>query len=365
MKVKVKDVYNFLDKIAPFSTSMDFDNCGLLVGHMDETLDKVLLSLDITSEVIREAKEIGANLIISHHPIIFKPVKRIKFGSVLDFLITSRINAICAHTNLDMAENCGVNCCLAKELGLENLKPLSVYKEIFFDKISVFVPKGYEDKVIDAMCKCRKAGKIGNYSNCSFLSEGEGRFCPESSAKPFLGEADKIEKVDEIKVEVVCPRENTSDVLNQMKEVHPYETPAYEIFENKALKKEISCGFLGELKEAMECRDFANLVKNNLKCKGIRYTETGKKLKKIAVCSGAGGDYLSFAIKKGADAFVTGEIKHSLIIDANENNLCVVDASHFRTEDVVFSTLKEQLKKEFPALEFFKSKTFTDAMEYL
>ncbi len=366
MNVRVRDIYNFLDGIAPFNTAMDFDNCGLLVGNMGEKIDKVLLSLDVTEDVIDEAKRIGVNLIISHHPVIFTPIKRLSFDSITGMLIKNNINTICAHTNLDMASKYGVNACLANAIGLKDTEPLHVEKVKSYKKISVFVPKGGEDKVIDAMCE-NGAGKLGNYSKCSFITQGEGRFKPEEGANPYIGEIGVCEKVPELKAELICPEDKVSSVIKAMINAHPYSMPAYDIFneEDSVCEEWFSCGLVGNLENDMTSEEFAMLVKRSLNCTGLRYTKVNRKIKRVAVCSGAGGDYLKFASEKEADAFVTGEIKHHEILNANKLGLLVVDAGHFRTEDIVFTTLKNLLETEFSTIKFYKSKEFTDKIKYL
>ena len=251
----IKDIYDFIDKIAPFETAFSYDNCGLLVGSYESTVNKVLLSLDITKDVVKEAQKIGANLIISHHPIIFKPSKNINFESTLHLLCKFGINAICAHTNLDIAKN-GVNYYLAKALNLQNLEVLT-----------------------------------------------------------------------------------------------------YE--ENKPL------GLVGIIEEHMECEKFAEYVKSCLGCEGVRYTETDRKIKKIAVCSGSGGNLVKDAVQKNADALVTGEIKHDKILQANEFNLSIVDAGHFKTENVIIKPLIKELRNHFENIKFFESRVFTDNIKYI
>ncbi len=253
--IYVRDIYNFLNDIAPFDASLSFDNCGLLAGNYKNSVSKVLLALDITTDVVKEAQAIGAELIISHHPIIFKPLKNISFNSAVHLLCKFEINAICAHTNLDVAKE-GVNYCLAKKLKINSLEPL-----------------------------------------------------------------------------------------------------CYE--ENQPL------GLIGTLNESMSCTEFAQHVKNCLNCKGLRYTNIYKTIKKVAVCSGSGGDFVKEAYFKGADAFVTGEIKHSQILEANELKLAVVDAGHYKTENVIISPLAEKLKEHFRDISFFESSVFTDNIDYI
>lgn len=364
MKTYVKDIYDFLDSIAPFKTAMDFDNCGLLVGNMCENVNKVLLSLDITTEVVNEAESMGVNLIISHHPVIFNPLKKLLSDCVPYILAKKGISAMCAHTNLDMADDCGVNACLARAVGLKNTQPLSVYSEDFYNKIVVFIPTGYENKVMSAMCGSG-AGKLGSYDGCGFLSGGEGRFKPGDSSKPFIGTAGEEVRTKEIKLEMIVPKNKTCAVVNAMKKAHPYELPAYDIIENKAVSKKIPCGLIGCLDMPIDCKKFAQTVKEKLGCSGLRYTQINKKVSKVALCSGAGGDYLDFAIKKGADAFITGEIKHHMILKANDCGIMLVDAGHFKTEDIVFDNLIQLLSREFQTVEFLKAKYFTDNIKYL
>ncbi len=253
--INIQDIYEFLDKIAPFNTALEFDNCGLLVGSFDKKVNKVMLTLDITKSVVEEAHNIGARLIISHHPVIFKPISKLDFSSAVHFLSKFEISAICAHTNLDAAPK-GVNFCLAEKLSLLNLEPL-----------------------------------------------------------------------------------------------------AYE--ENQPL------GLIGKLEQEMDSKEFAIYVKSKLECKGLRYTAIDKKIKKVAVCSGSGGEFVSEAVRKKANAFVTGEIKHSQILHANEEGLMIVDAGHYKTENVVILPLKTELEKQFKDIEFFVTETLTDKIEYL
>ncbi len=359
----VKDIYNYIDKIAPFNSAMDFDNCGMLVGNYSAVVNKVLLSLDITSSVIQEAKEIGANLIISHHPVIFNPIKRLDSNSMPYLLAKNDINAICAHTNLDMADG-GVNSSLANLLDLKNVEGLSIYKSRNYHKLIVFVPEEYTDKVKSAMTLAG-AGSLGDYRGCSFKSLGEGEFLPDDGAQPFLGKVGSYEKVKENRLEMICSPSKIDAVISAMLEAHPYEEPAYDIFENSAIREKICCGLIGNLQSEYLPNEFASFVKRALNCNGVRYINGKRKIKKVAVCSGAGGDYIYKAIKKGADAFVTGEIKHHEILSAMAAGVTVVDAGHFCTEDVVIEPLINLLSLEFKNINFVKSSTFKNMLEYI
>ncbi len=253
--MKVKEIFNFIDSVAPFKNSLSFDNTGLLVGNMDDDVKKVLLSLDITNEVIQEAMRINANVIISHHPVIFRSIKSINFNSPISYLCKNKINAICAHTNLDVAAE-GVNFHLSKKLQLSNLTPLT-----------------YEEN--------------------------------------------------------------------------------------------LPIGLIGTLNEQMTDKEFANHVKKSLECESLRYTNCNKKIKKVAVCSGTGGEFFEKAFLGGADALVTGEIKHSQIISANSLGIMIVDAGHFKTENVIIDPLKSMLQSKFPCTEFISTNIFTDNIHFI
>lgn len=249
--MKIKEIYDYINTLAPFDTAMDFDNCGLLVGDYNDEFTKVIVTLDVTDSVVEEAKQIGADLIISHHPIIFHPVKRISSKSTLYKLINSGIGCIAAHTNLDKAKG-GVNTCLAEAIGLTDITDTDT-----------------------------------------------------------------------------------------------------------------ECLFIGKLSKPISAKELALCVKKGLNCKGVRYTDTDKSIQTVAVASGAGGSCIYDAVRLGADALVTGEIKHHEIIDSAKNNIVIVDAGHYKTEDIVITPLINKLHDRFPNIEFVKSKYFTDNIDYI
>ncbi|MDR1628292.1 MAG: Nif3-like dinuclear metal center hexameric protein [Oscillospiraceae bacterium] len=362
--IMVKEIYKFINDIAPFNSSFDWDNTGLLIGDMGQNVSNVLVALDVTKEVISEAVDFDCNLIISHHPVIFKPVKNILNGSIPYLAVKNNLNVICAHTNLDLA-NEGVNKCLANKLNLKNIRPLCKSNRLEYNKIIVFSPPKYENDIIKAMSE-NGAGKLGNYSMCSFISDGTGRFLPESGAKPYIGEKGVLEEVKEVKIEMICPENRTKSAIKAMKAVHPYEEPAYDVFKDFSVYKEYYDGIIGDLEVPMDSIKFAEFIKEKLNCEGLRYTEIDQKIiKKVALCGGAGGNYIRDAVKSEADAFVTGEIKHSDILEANHSGVMVVDAGHFKTENLAIDNFKNILEKKFKEITFYKSEVLIDKIKYL
>lgn len=361
--VFIKDIYKFIDNIAPFDTALNFDNVGLLVGNMDDSIKKVLISLDITRDVVLEAQSFGADLIISHHPVIFNPIKNIDFNSTIHLLCKFSISALCAHTNLDLSEY-GVNKCLADALNLKNIEPLCIEKSIPYKKIIVFSPPENVDDIINSMSKAG-AGYFGNYCKCNFRADGFGSFLPLKSANPYVGSVGEYETTREIKIEMICPARNVDNVIGEMLKVHPYEEPAFDIFDDNAIKNNISMGVVGEISFPMNIDLFAKFVKERLHCNGLRYTDTVANIHRVAVCGGAGGVYVHNAHKKNADVFITGEIKHNLILDANNYGMSFIDVGHYRSEDVVIDYLLKILSRHFPKIIFQKSKVFSDRIKYL
>lgn len=249
---KIKDIIEFVEGFAPLSLAMDFDNVGLLVGDSDTEVRTAVVALDITPEVVNEAAENGAQLVISHHPVIFEPLKSIDSSSVVYRLIKNGLSALCLHTNLDLSPDFGVNTCLAEAVGVRN--------------------------------------------------------------GSFVGD---------------------------------------------------ECLYIGELESELENRGFALNVKEALNCGGLRLTMPDKRVKKVALCSGSGGDLAPLAASLGADVLLTGEIKHHQILDANAAGIAVIDVGHFKSEDVVIAPFTEKLKKKFSDITFIRSSACTDGINYL
>ena len=360
--VTIGKIYDFIDRFAPFDTQMSFDNAGLLVGGREESVERVLVALDVTRAVAEEARERGCGLIVSHHPVIFTPLRSIKPGDVVYRLISNKTAVIAAHTNYDVAAD-GVNYALASALGLENIRTMKRYLTRYGYKVAVFVPKDSADAVAEAMARAG-AGALGNYTDCAFLTEGKGQFRPREGARPAVGEIGALERVDEVRVEMICGEENLSAAVAAMKEAHPYEEPAYDIFENRGIEKICPASLCGELPEALSPRELAVWVKKALGCSHVKLHSGEKEIRTVGVCGGAGSEMLFEAIGK-TDAYLSSEVKHHEWLAAREAGFTLIDAGHFPTEDIAVEPLRRRLSEAFPEIEFVKSAVHTDPVSYV
>lgn len=345
----VNDILQAVDRIAPFRLTMDFDNTGLLVGDPQAQVNGVVLALDCTDDVVDAAVRQGANLILTHHPVIFKGIKNVRADSVVWKLIRNNISVISAHTNLDIAEG-GVNDCLAHKLALSSLRGLTVTSSEPYEKVVAFVPETHYEAVHKAMTAAG-AGTDGNYAGCAFFTHGEGTFLPLEGANPYLGAIGQYEKVKEVRIEMFCEKNKTSAVVAAMKAAHPYEVPAYDIFEDSGIVHRETLGRVGKLSQAVTAGELAQQVKEALGG-AIRYSDGGKLIRTVAVCGGAGDSELGSAIACGADALVTGEAAHHIFIEAAHRGVTLIEAGHFHTEDVVLDSVKERLSVQFPEIRF-------------
>jgi dinuclear metal center YbgI/SA1388 family protein len=351
---KINEILSFLYSIAPHSLAEEWDNVGLLVG--DGTMDttNVLISLDITTRVVNEAVLKGANLIISHHPVIFKSLNAVTKqgkGNIVFELVQNGISAICMHTNLDLCNN-GVNDALAIALELEDIKILKSNIKHEYKKIVVFAPREYSEQIRIAMINAG-AGRLSNYDSCAFESQGNGFFRPLDGANPFIGTKGIVEKIDEVKIEVLCSRDNINDVMSAMKKTHPYEMPAYDIFNNEAVNETFGLGRMGKLKKPMALDDFAVMLKKKLDCSGVMLCDSCKNVELVAVSGGSDdGSLVQTAAKLGADTLVIGELKHYSQIEALEAGINVVIAGHYETENVICPHMCKLLSVKFKEVDF-------------
>lgn len=366
MGIKCKEVINFLEKMAPASLAEDWDNVGLLVGSPGKEIGRIMTCLDVTSSVVEEAIQKKADLIVSHHPLIFKGLKRINEddpkGSIIYKLVKNDIAVYSSHTNMDMAEE-GLNFYLATLLGLSDIKGLNTYKCNDLYKLVVFVPENSIDQVRDAICGSG-AGWIGNYSDCSFAASGTGTFRPLEGTNPYIGTKGNLEKVNEYRLETIVPQINLNRVLDAMLKAHPYEEVAYDLYKLEQPSKSYSLGNTGTLGAPQTLEEFISTVKNKLGIKSVRLIGKADRIKQVAVfCGSFDESFIRDFRKSGADVLVTGDIKYHIAMDMADMGLCVIDAGHFATERIFVPWLAEKLSKEFQELDIICNTVETDPIK--
>ena len=362
---KIKDITSYLESVAPSSLQESYDNSGLLTGDLKNDVNGVLITLDCTEQVVDEAIARKSNLIIAHHPIIFSGLKQLTGKNYIERTIIKAIKndiAIYAiHTNLDHILN-GVNGKIADKLGLTGRAVLSP-KPAQLAKLTTFVPVESVDQVLDAIHEAG-GGNVGNYSNCSFKVDGEGRFKPNETANPTIGEKDELTKVAESRIEVIFPNYNKTKVVQALKQAHPYEEVAYYLTQLDNENQETGAGLIGTLDKPMDGQSFLAMLKERMSLNCIRYTQLpDKPIQKVALCGGSGSFLLPQAKASGADVFVTADFKYHDFFDA-ENEILICDIGHYESEAFTKELLYEMLNKKFTNFAVNLSEIVTNPINY-
>jgi dinuclear metal center YbgI/SA1388 family protein len=364
--MKIKDITNYLETIAPLEYQESYDNSGLLVGNANDDINSVLISLDVTEQVIDEAIEKKIDLIISHHPIIFVGLKKLNGNNYIERVIIKAIKNNIAiysiHTNLDSVLG-GVNSKICEWLGLINTKILSPVSDKLF-KLTYFVPVEYSQSTREAVFEAG-AGNIGNYYNCSYNLIGEGTFEAGENTNPFIGEKGELHTEKETRIEVVVPQHNLNKVIVALEKAHPYEEVAYDIYQIKNKNQQIGMGMIGELDTPIDEMEFLNKIKKTFSAKSIRYTKLLKKpIIKVAVCGGSGSSLLNKAIANNADIFISADFKYHQFFDA-DNKIIIADIGHFESEQVTKDLIYDLLIKKFPNFAVRKTEINSNPINYL
>jgi len=364
--LKIKDILHFVEEIAPLSYQEEYDNAGLIIGNKDQDLSGILICLDSIEEVIEEAINFKCNLIISHHPIIFKGLKKITGNNYIENVVITAIKhdiAIYAlHTNLDNIDQ-GVNKKICEKLNLKDTKIL-LPKKGNLRKLVTFIPHEHTRDVLNAI-HAAGAGIIGDYDHCSFRVGGTGSFRPNEMAKPHIGEKDKLEEVDEERMEVIFPDYKTNDVLHALRSSHPYEEVAYYLQDLENEDKEVGTGMIGEFEEGMNTEDFLHFLKENMQLPMIKYAPSKKSIiKRIALCGGSGSFLIPTAIAAGADAFITADIKYHNYFDGN-GKILIADIGHYESEVFTKELIYELLNKKFSNIALRLSEVNTNPVRYI
>ena len=365
-KTKLSALISTLETLAPRAYQEDYDNSGLIVGDPDWDVQGVLVSLDCLESVIDEALSKSCNVIVSHHPIVFKGLKRISGRHYVERAVLKAIKNDIAlyaiHTNLDNVYT-GVNAKICEKIGLINPKVLQPKKDTLA-KLTVFCPKEATEQVLKALHEAG-AGNLGNYKHCSFSVEGTGAFMPNDLAKPHVGQKNLLEKVVENRIEVIFPRYLEEKIVTALRKAHPYEEVAYYLHYIANANQELGSGMIAELAEPLSGVAFLELLKHKMGLKCIRHTQIlDKSIKKVAVCGGAGSFLLPAALKAGVDAFVSADFKYHEFFEA-DGKLLIADIGHYESEIFTTELLSAYLKENFSTFAVNFSEQVTNPVSYL
>ncbi|GMQ23401.1 Nif3-like dinuclear metal center hexameric protein [Algoriphagus sp. oki45] len=362
---RIQDILAYLERVAPSAYQEDYDNATLICGDRNAEVKGVLCTLDCTEEVVLEAKAKGANLIVAHHPIVFRGLKSLTGKNYVERTVISAIKndiAIFAiHTNLDHVAQ-GVNKRIADRLGLRETKILKPKKQTL-SKLVFFVPPKDKEPVLEALFEAG-AGQIGEYKDCSFQLEGMGTFTPSENANPHIGQRGIPQYEKEVRVEVILPAHLSGKVIQKMKKAHPYEEVAYYLSALENENQEVGAGMIGQLEEAMDEEAFLDYLKEKMNLQVVKHTTLRrKKVKKVALCGGAGIFLLGDAKRAQADAFVTSDVKYHEFFDA-EGQIILCDIGHYESEIFTKDLLAELLSQNFPNIALYLSKVVTNPTSY-
>lgn len=342
--MKIRKLLEILDQISPFFLQEEVDNSGIQFADLDEDVSKILLCLDVTEEIIEEALQQKCNTILSHHPLFFHPFHRItkQDNPIAYQLVYHHINLISMHTNFDLAEN-GLNDYVGQLLGLNKVSPIKSSPEKIY-KLAVYIPGDCQDNLLEALFRAG-AGKIGNYSETSFSISGKGSFKPMDGSMPFIGKTGKRESVNENKIETVFCERNLKEIINTIHRVHPYEEPAYDIYQ-LTTKSTTGIGMVVKLNKEQTLESFSKKVKEQLGAPYLRVIQANKKnIQTVALCTGSGGSLINQCINKHVDTLITGDIKYHEALKAKEMGLNIIDIEHYHTERFFVPAIRKQLKQ--------------------
>ena len=362
---KIKDITNLFEQLAPLGLQESYDNAGLIVGDYNADIDSVLVTLDVTEEIVDEAIEKKVGLIVAHHPIVFSGIKKITGKNYVERsllkAIKNDIAIYAAHTNLDSVE-IGVNGKICEKLDLRDCKILHPVSGQL-KKLVSFVPTQHANKVREAVFAAG-AGNIGNYDSCSYNLHGEGTFRASENTNPFVGSIGEVHTEKEIRFETVFPAYLQAKVISALFRAHPYEEVAYDIYALDNTYSKAGMGMIGVLTVEMDEKQFLQKLKTTFNTGIIKHTALkDKKVQKIAVCGGAGSFLLKQAIAAGADFFVSGDFKYHQFFDA-ENKIVIADIGHFESEQFTKELFYELLTKNFPKFAVHLSEVNTNPVFY-
>ncbi|MFM7162188.1 MAG: Nif3-like dinuclear metal center hexameric protein [Planctomycetaceae bacterium] len=370
----VRDIVQFFDQHSPTHLAEEWDNTGLLLGLPERPVRKLLTCLTLSPDVAAEARDQGVDLVVTHHPIFFKPVKRLTGDDLQQRMILELAQAgvavFSAHTRFDSARE-GINQHLAETLGLRDIAALEPASAPASYKLVVMVPRDHVEQVRRAMWDAG-AGVIGQYTECSFVMPGTGSFRGGQESHPAIGEAGKYQTVEEYRIDMVCPAPLVDQVITAMKRAHPYEETAYDIVPRRSPQLEIGVGRFGvvpEIQKAGETRpptlaEFLDHIKQVLNLGHVQYAgRLDRPVRRAGVACGAGGEFWRVALKRRCDVLLTGEARFHTCLEARDSHCALALVGHYATERPAMETLAQLLTQRFPTVQAWPSRVETDALQ--
>ncbi len=364
--MKISDIITSIEEFAPLALQDSYDNSGVQAGDVNQVATSALICLDVTEAVLDEAIRLGSNLVIAHHPLIFKGVKSLTGKDYIEKCLIKAIKndivIYASHTNLDNTWG-GVSFKMAEKLGLENIQVLAPVEEKL-QKLVTFVPFDYAEKVRNSLFQAG-AGQIGNYDQCSYNSEGYGTFQAGEGATPFCGKQGELHKETEIRLEVVFPVYINGKVIQALLSAHPYEEPAFDIIPLKNSWNKVGSGVVGELAMPAEEICFLEQIKKAFSVPTLKYSPLqDKPIKKVAICGGGGSFLIPDAIRAGADLFLTGEIKYHDFFN-HRSSIILTEIGHYESEQYTNELICEIIRKKFATFAVHFTKCKTNQINYL
>jgi dinuclear metal center YbgI/SA1388 family protein len=357
--MELSRIVEAMEKIAPTRLAEEWDNVGLLAGDPKQAVSRAMLTIDYTDSVAREAEREGCELIIAYHPPIFHAMKRLTAGSLIFDAVRRGVAIYSPHTALDVAEG-GTNDMLADAMGMEDRQPLRMIQPKASQyKLVTFVPEKEVEKVSNALFAAG-AGRIGEYSSCSFRIPGTGTFFGEAGTNPAVGQSGRLERAEEIRIETVVSISKIEDVIRALRQSHPYEEPAFDLNQLAAPPEGVGQGRIGKINSGSRA-DVIERIKRELKLNHVLVAgPSDGKIERAAVCAGACHEFVADAIAQKADLFLTGELRHHDALEAARAGMTVVCTLHTNSERTVLPRLKDRLGKELPELSVMISSVDAD-----
>jgi dinuclear metal center YbgI/SA1388 family protein len=349
--VTLTEVLHAVNVLAPPHYAAAWDKVGLQIGDPESQVQSAVVTLDASEQCIAFAADRGAECIVAHHPLIWDPLKSVttstSSGAKVLQMLRDQISLIVAHTNWDAAPG-GINDTLAQSIGLRDISPFGEASTVFQFKLLVFTPMNTSEAILNAL-SAAGAGRIGVYERCAFLTEGTGTFKPGQGANPVIGQVGKIEVVPEVRIEMLVKQPALSQVLRTLHEAHTYEEPAFELIPLEPAPT-MPIGRVGTLEEPMDFIDFSAMCEREWQVRAMRFGPRSKEIKKVAIVGGGAGNCWQEAKASGADCFISGEFKHADIIEASQDDFCLLEAGHFATEQPGMAAMCGSLKKLIPSV---------------